>query len=69
MYVIISLPPPPTKVPYYVPCMTKTRSESRGTYIMYLNDHQQSCFRRQCPSLFLLGVFSIEATDAHHYKR
>ena len=32
MYVIISLCPPSGKVPYYLPYMTKTRSESRGTY-------------------------------------
>lgn len=69
MYVIISLRPS-GKVPYYFPWMTKTRSESRSTYDMCLNVHQQSFLRRQCPSLVLLGVvFSIEATDAHHYKR
>ena len=54
----------------YLQYMTKARSESRGTYSMCLNVHQQSFLRRQCPSLVLLGVvFSIEATDAHHYKR
>jgi hypothetical protein len=57
------------KVLYYFPCMTKNRSESRYTYNMCLNVHQQSFLRRQCPLLVLFGVvFSIEATDAHHFK-
>jgi hypothetical protein len=51
MYVIISLRPPSGKVPYYLPDMTKTRSESRGTYSMCLNVRQQSFLRRQCPLL------------------